>query len=96
MLKKKYDNDYIFQSPEFIDFTEEEKKLFKLTQTNTILNRDMLDKRDIYLKGVKNEYIDIYGKKRNIIFNNFDIKGNMQHKNKLRVRFSNNIEYSDI
>ena len=96
MLKKKYDNDDIFQSPEFIDFTEEEKKLFKLTQTNTILNRDMLDKRDIYLKGVKNEYIDIYGKKRNIIFNNFDIKGNMQHKNKLRVRFSNNIEYSDI
>ena len=43
--------------------TTEEKKLYKLTQCNTILNRELLDKRDVYLKNVQNDYKDIYGNK---------------------------------
>ena len=46
-----------------MNLTKEEQKIYKLTQCNTILNRDMLDKREIYLKNVAFEYRDIYGLK---------------------------------
>ena len=41
--------------------TKEEIKIHKLTQSNTILNRDRLDKRDIYIKNIQKDYKDIYG-----------------------------------
>ena len=46
---------------EYMNLTKEEKKLYKLTQCNTILNRDMLDKGEMYIKNVQSEYKDLYG-----------------------------------
>ena len=53
----------LFRKGEYIYLTTEEKKIYKLTQCNTILNRELLDKRDVYLKNVQNDYKDIYGNK---------------------------------
>ena len=61
-----------------MNLTKEEQKLYKLTQCNTILNRDMLDKREAYLKNVAFEYKDIYGSKGVKFFND------MQKCNKSR------------
>ncbi len=74
--------------------TKEEKKLYRLTQYNTILNRDMLDKRDIYLKKVQSEYKDIYGNKGDKFFKDMQKKVNKTSKKNCKVRFSNNIQYS--
>ena len=52
-----------FKRSEYMNLTKEEKKLYKLTQCNTILNRDMLEKREVYLKNAEEEYKDIYGNK---------------------------------
>ena len=43
--------------------TKDEIKIHKLTQNNTIINRDRLDNRDTYIKNVKKDYKDIYGNK---------------------------------
>ena len=43
-----------------MNLSKEEKEIFKLTQCNTILNRDMLDKREVYLKNVAIDYKNIY------------------------------------
>ena len=53
----------LFKRGEYINLSKEEQKLYKLTQCNTLLNRDMLDKREVYLKNVQSEYKDIYGSK---------------------------------
>jgi hypothetical protein len=38
--------------------TKEEIKIHKLTQSNTILNRDKLDKSHTYIKNIKKDYKD--------------------------------------
>ncbi len=84
----------LFKKSEYINLTLEEKKLYKLTQCNTLLNRDMLDKRDIYLKKVQSEYKDIYGNKGDKFFKDMQKKVNKTSKKNCKVRFSNNIQYS--
>ena len=84
----------IFKKGEYINLTKEEQKLYKLTQCNTILNRDMLDKREIYLKNVQSEYKDIYGNKGLKFCNGMQKRAKSTAKKNCKVRFSNNIQYS--
>ena len=77
-----------------MSLTEEEKKIYKLTQCNTILNRDMLDKREVYLKNVELDYKDIYGVKGVNFCNNMKKCSKAIPKKKCKVQFSNNIQYS--
>ena len=77
-----------------MSLTNEEKKIYKLTQCNTALNRDMLDKRDRYLKKVELEYKDIYGIKGVNFCNRMKNCCKLTPRKNCRVQFSNNIQYS--
>ena len=74
--------------------TKEEIKIHKLTQSNTILNRDKLDKRDTYIKNIKKDYKDIYGSKGIKFCDNMQIKPKPSAKKNNKVTFTNQIEYS--
>ena len=74
--------------------TKEEIKIHKLTQSNTNLNRDRLDKRDIYIKNIQKDYKDIYGTKGIKFCNDMQIKPKPSAKKKNKVSFSNKIEFS--
>ena len=84
----------LFKRGEYINLTKEEIKLYKLTQCNTLLNRDMLDKREVYLKNVQSEYKDIYGSKGEKVCRAMQKKSKSAPKKNNKVRFSNNIQYS--
>ena len=77
-----------------MNLSKEEKEIFKLTQCNTILNRDMLDKREAYLKMVALDYKDIYGLKGVKFHNDMQKCCKSSPKKSRRVFFTNNIEYS--
>ena len=77
-----------------MNLSKEEKEIFKLTQCNTILNRDMLDKREVYLKNVALDYKKIYGIKGDKFYNNMKNYNKSNPKKKKRVQFTNFIEYS--
>ncbi len=77
-----------------MNLTKEEQKLYKLTQCNTILNRDMLDKREAYLKNVAFEYKDIYGSKGVKFFNDMQKCNKSSPKKQRKVQFTDYIEYS--
>ena len=71
-----------------------DNKLYVLTRCNTLVNRDLLDKREYYLKKVKTEYQEIYGKKGVNYFNS--IQENIPKPKKGgKVKFSGEIEYSN-
>ena len=74
--------------------TKEEQKIYKLTQCNTIINREMFDKREIYLKNVELDYKDIYGIKGVKFCNNMQKLPKSNPKKKCKVQFSDNIQYS--
>ena len=88
-----YYTDIIGKS-EYLSLTKEEQKLYKLTQCNTLINRDMLDKREAYLKNVELDYKDIYGVKGVKFCNNMQRCTKSNPKKKCKVQFSNNIQYS--
>ena len=77
-----------------MNLTKKEKKIFKLTQCNTILNRDMLDKRETYLKNVIIDYKDIYGSKGVKFCNDMQNYNKSSPRKNRKVQFTNNIEYS--
>ena len=77
-----------------MNLSKEEKEIFKLTQCNTILNRDMLDKREAYLKNVAFEYKDIYGSKGVKFFNDMQKCNKSSPKKQRKVQFTDYIEYS--
>ena len=77
-----------------MNLSKEEKEIFKLTQCNTILNRDMLDKRELYLKNVALDYKKIYGIKGDKFYNNMKNYNKSNPKKKKRVQFTNAIECS--
>ena len=93
-LFKKYYNVNMRQNKYYMSLTKEEKKIYKLTQCNTLLNRDMLDKRDLYLKNVELDYKDIYGIKGLHFCNKMQKCCKTTPKKRARVQFSNNIQYS--
>ena len=77
-----------------MNLSKEEQKIYKLTQCNTILNRDMLDKRETYLKNVAIDYKNIYGIKGAKFCNNMQNLNKSNNKKNKRVQFTNIIEYS--
>ena len=77
-----------------MNLSKEEQKIYKLTQCNTILNRDMLDKREAYLKNVAIDYKNIYGIKGAKFCNNMQHLNKSNNKKNKRVQFTNIIEYS--
>ena len=77
----------LFKKGDYINLTTEEKKLYKLTQCNTILNRELLDKRDVYLKNVQNDYKDIYGNKGVKFCKAMQKKKYLQIKKKIELVF---------
>ena len=93
-LFKKYFSENLHYNKEYISMTKEEQKIYKLTQCNTLLNRDLLDKRDIYLKNVELDYKDIYGIKGVKCCNKMQNCSKTTPKKNCKVQFSNNIEYS--
>jgi len=46
-----------------------DRKIYVLTKCNTLVNRDLMEKRNSYLKKVKKEYNLIYGQRGNNYFN---------------------------
>ena len=84
----------IFKKNEYTHLTKEEQKLYKLTQCNTILNRDMLDRREVYLKNAQSEYKEIYGNKGVKFCKDTQKIIKKTPKKKCKVQFSNNIQYS--
>ena len=58
------------------------------------MNRDLLDKQELYFNKFKSEYKDIYGKK-GVKFCN-DMQNNKKNtpKKTNKVKFSDNIQYS--
>ena len=91
-----------------VPMEEEDEKLFELTKSNTMINRDILNKEKTYLKKIESQYKEIYGDKgvqfceeenKNIIenenYNNNtrERRGNTR-KNKRKVKFSSIVQYS--
>ena len=46
-----------------VPMEEEDEKLFELTKSNTMINRDILNKEKTYLKKIESQYKEIYGDK---------------------------------
>ena len=70
-----------------------DRKIYVLTKCNTLVNRDLMEKRNSYLKKVKKEYNLIYGQRGNNYFNS--IQKNIPKEKKLKkVSFSGEIQYS--
>ena len=91
-----------------VPMEEEDEKLFELTKSNTMINRDILNKEKTYLKKIESQYKEIYGDKgvqfckeenKNIIENEnnnnntSERRGNTR-KNKRKVKFSSIVQYS--
>ena len=73
-----------------IELKGEDKKIFVLTKCN----RDLLDKRNTYLKKVKKEYNQIYGQRGAKYFESIQKNIQKPKKNK-KVSFSGEIQYSN-
>ena len=65
-----------------------------LTKCNTLVNRDLLNKRSTYLKKVKKEYNQIYGEKGAKYFESIQ-KNEEKPKKNTKVSFSGDIQYSN-
>ena len=78
----------------FMSMTKEEQRLYKLTQCNTLLNRDFIDKSEAYMKNVELDYKDIYGIKGIKYCNDRQKCSKSIPKKKSKVQFSNDIQYS--
>ena len=72
----------------------DDKKIFVLTKCNTLVNRDLLDKRNAYLKKVKKEYNQIYGQRGAKYFESIQKNIPKPKKNK-KVSFSGEVQYSN-
>ena len=92
-----------------VPMEEEDEKLFELTKSNTMINRDILNKEKTYLKKIESQYKEIYGDKgvqfceeenKNIIENENNNNNNTRErrgntrKNKRKVKFSSIVQYS--
>ena len=91
-MKKKYFK--ITSKEKAIDIKQENNKLTILTRSNTLVNRDSLDKRNAYLVNIKNEYNDIYGEKGLKYYESIQ-KDNIKPKQNKKVSFSGDIQYSN-
>ena len=91
-----------------VPMDEDDEKLFELTKSNTMVNRDILKKEKTYLKKIEPQYKEIYGDKgiqfckeenknninKNNNNNNIIEKGGNTRKNKRKVKFSSIVQHS--
>lgn len=85
-----------------LTLTKEEKRIYKLTQNNTLINKDMSKKgRENYLKEQENEYKDIYGNKGINFCKSIEPKETEKlrakpptKRNVNKIKFSSVVEYS--
>ena len=66
-----------------------------MTKCNTLVNRDLSNERNSYLKKVKKEYNLIYGQRGNNYFNSIQKNEQKPKKVNKKVSFSGDIQYSD-
>ena len=59
-----------------------------------MVNRDLLDKRNVYLKKVKKEYNQLYGKRGAKYFESIQ-KSEPKPKTNKKVSFSGEVQYSN-
>ena len=90
-----------------VPMDEDDEKLFELTKSNTMVNRDILKKEKTYLKKIEPQYKEIYGDKgiqfckeenknniNNNNNNNIIEQGGNTRKNKRKVKFSSIVQHS--
>ena len=91
-----------------VPMDEDDEKLFELTKSNTMVNRDILKKEKTYLKKIEPQYKEIYGDKgiqfckeenknninKNNNNNNIIEQGGNTRKNKRKVKFSSIVQHS--
>ena len=82
------------RKPVLLSLTEEEKKLYRLTKSNTLVNRDIPHKEEGYLKNARPKYEEIYGNKGTKFCQEEPKDEHKDSKNSGRVRFSSIVEYS--
>ncbi len=81
-------------SVETVVLNPKEKKIFVLTKCNTLVNRDLLNRRNLYLKKVKKDYNKLYGQRGAKYFESIQKNIEKPKKNK-KVSFSGDIQYSN-
>ena len=107
-LKSGKKQNYIkIESNDEVPMEEEDEKLFELTKSNTMVNRDILNKEKTYLKKIESQYKEIYGDKgvqfckeenKNIIENENSNNNNISEQREQRgnTRKKRKVKFSSI
>ena len=107
-LKSEKKQNYIkIESNDEVPMEEEDEKLFELTKSNTMVNRDILNKEKTYLKKIESQYKEIYGDKgvqfckeenKNIIENENSNNNNISEQREQRgnTRKKRKVKFSSI
>ena len=82
------------KKPGLLQLSEEELKLFSLTRNNTLVNRDLPNKEEDYLKNAQPKYEELYGDKGTKFCQEELKTGKKEAKKVGRVKFSTIIQYS--
>lgn len=91
-IKNKFSKK-VEKSVETVVLNAKEKKIFVLTKCNTLVNRDLLNRRNLYLKKVKKDYNKLYGQRGAKYFESIQKNVQKPKKNK-KVTFSGELQYS--
>ena len=85
---------FVDKNPDLLSLNEEEKKLYRLTKYNTLVNRDIPHKKENYLKNNQPKYEEIYGDKGTKFCQEEEKDEKKESKKVGRVKFSSIVEYS--
>jgi hypothetical protein len=91
---KKKNRKTVQKTEKTIELNANEKKIYVLTKCNTLVNRDLLNRRNVYLKKVKKDYNKLYGQRGVKYFESIQKNIEKPKKNK-KVTFSGDIQYSN-
>ena len=91
---KKKNRKTVQKTEKTVELNPNEKKIYVLTKCNTLVNRDLLNRRNVYLKKVKKDYNKLYGQRGAKYFESIQKNIEKPKKNK-KVSFSGDIQYSN-
>ena len=91
---KKKNRKTVQKTEKTVKLNPNEKKIYVLTKCNTLVNRDLLNRRNVYLKKVKKDYNKLYGQRGVKYFESIQKNIEKPKKNK-KVSFSGDIQYSN-
>ena len=91
---KKKNRKTVQKTEKTVELNPNEKKIYVLTKCNTLVNRDLLNRRNVYLKKVKKDYNKLYGQRGVKYFESIQKNIEKPKKNK-KVSFSGDIQYSN-